>query len=65
MTQYGYSDQQSDEMWRRYMAEQADQQTRQLRRIADNTATTRVLAVVGLILIGVWLLVAIIFGAIV
>jgi hypothetical protein len=37
---------QNEELFRRYMAEQADAQTRQLRRIADNTAATRVAAIV-------------------
>lgn len=62
MTQPGYTDQHADEMWRRYMADQADQQTRALRRIADNTATTKVLAIIVLVLLGFWLVVALVTG---
>ena len=62
MTYPGTTDQQADENWRRYMADQADQQTRALRRISDNTSVTKVLAIVVLALIVFWFLFSLIFG---
>ncbi|GAB3305007.1 hypothetical protein GCM10027451_11130 [Geodermatophilus aquaeductus] len=55
---------QNEELFRRYMAEQADAQTRQLRRIADNTAATRVAAIVLLVLVGLNLLIGAFLGAV-
>ena len=58
----GAYEQQQAEIWRQYMADQADRQTRALNRIADNTSTTKVLAVVVLSILGLWILLQIIFG---
>ncbi len=54
----------SEELFRRYIAEQADAQTRQLRRIADNTAATKVAAIVLLVLVGLNLVFGLLLGAV-
>lgn len=51
-----------DEAFRQYVADQVEQQTRLLRRIADNTAALKVLAIVLLALLAVSLLVSLIGG---
>lgn len=51
-----------DEMFRQYVAEQMEKQTRALNRIADNTAVVKVLAIILIVLIVLWVLFSIVAG---